>query len=103
AAMEKKVLMASPLTLMGLLRVVAFGWRQAQLAEGAKEVSNVGADLYKRIQVFANHFQKVGRGLGTALGAYNDAVGSLERNVLSSTRKLKDLHVVDQTAEDVQI
>jgi DNA recombination protein RmuC len=102
-AFQKNVLMASPLTLLGLLRVVSFGWRQVQMADNARKVSELGADLYRRIQIFAGHFQKVGNGLRTALGAYDSAVGSLERQLLSGARKFKDLHVVDMTADEKHI
>lgn len=102
-AFEKNVLMASPMTLIGLLRVVSFGWRQIQMAENAREVSNLGAELYKRIQTFATHFEKVGNGLKTAIGAYDNAVGSMERTLLSGARKLKDAHVVDHLAEEKKL
>ncbi len=102
-AFEKNVLMASPLTLIGLLRVVSFGWRQVQMAENAREVSDLGADLYKRIQTFAGHFEKVGNGLKTAIGAYDNAVGSMERTLLAGARKLKDAHVVDHLAEEKKL
>lgn len=102
-AFGKNVLMASPLTLLGLLRVVSFGWRQVQMANNARQVSELGAELYRRIQTFAGHMQVVGNGLKTAIGAYDKAIGSLERQVLSGARKFKELHVVDMTAEDKQI
>lgn len=102
-AFEKNVLMASPMTLIGLLRVVSFGWRQVQMAENAREVSKLGADLYKRIQTFAGYFEKVGNGLKTAVTAYDNAVGSMERTLLSGARKLKDVHVVDHLADEKKI
>ncbi len=102
-AFEKNVLMASPLTLIGLLRVVSFGWRQVQMAENAREVSDLGADLYKRIQTFAGHFEKIGNGLKTAINAYDSAVGSMERTLLAGARKLKDAHVVDHLADEKKV
>jgi DNA recombination protein RmuC len=73
------------------LRAVEFGWRQEALAENAREISDHAAELYKRLAKFGEHFQKVGRGLTTAIGSYNDAVGSMERNVLPSARRIKEL------------
>ncbi len=102
-AFNKNVLMASPLTLLGLLRVVSFGWRQVQMANNARQVSELGAELYRRIQTFAGHLQLVGNGLKTAIGAYDKAIGSLERQVLSGARRFKELHVVDMTADEKQI
>lgn len=102
-AFEKNVLMASPMTLIGLLRVVSFGWRQVRMADNAREVSHLGGELYKRIQTFATHFEKVGNGLKTAVSAYDNAVGSMERTLLSGARKLKDAHVVDHLAEEKKL
>jgi DNA recombination protein RmuC len=87
------VILASPTTLMGLLRMAMHGWQQQHMAEEAKHVSGLASDLYGRIVKFAEHMQKVGRNLGTAMNAYNDAVGSLERSVLPGARKFKELHV----------
>ena len=101
AGVDQKVIPASPTTLISLLKAVMYGWRQEALAENAKQVSDLGAELYKSITVFSGHVQKLGRGLSTAMGAYNDAIGSLERNVLSRARKFEDLKVApsDKTLE----
>lgn len=93
-ALSQNVLISSPTSFMALLRVVALGWRQGDLARNAQDIAAQGAELYKRLTVFAAHMEKVGKGIAGAMGSYNDAVGSLERNVLSSARKLKDLNVV---------
>lgn len=92
-AMNQNVLISSPTLLMALLRVVTLGWRQEDLAKNAQEIAGQGAEIYKRLSVFAGHLEKVGKGLSSAMGSYNDAIGSLERNVLSSARKLKDLNI----------
>lgn len=92
-AMGQNVLISSPTLFMALLRVVGFGWRQADLARNAEEIAGQAADLYKRLTVFAGHIEKVGKGLSGAMGSYNDAVGSLERNVLPAARRFKDLNV----------
>lgn len=92
-AAKNNVILASPTTLMGLLRVVMHGWQQQKMAEEAKNISALASDLYSRISTFGEHMLKLGRNLSTAVGAYDDAVGSLERSVLPGARKLKDMHV----------
>lgn len=84
------VLIATPMTLIALLKSVAAGWRQEQQQENAKRIAAVGRDLYNSLAVFAKHYQGVGKSLAQALSSYNSSVGSLERNVLSKGRRLKD-------------
>lgn len=97
AGIQNHVVPATPTTLIALLRAVEFGWRQEALAENAREISEHAAELYKRLAKFGEHFQKVGRGLTTAIGSYNDAVGSMERNVLPSARRIKELKAAHDT------
>lgn len=100
-AARENVIIASPTLLMSLLRVVHMGWRQAELAKNAQDISAAGADLYQRLSNFVAHFIKIGGNIDRALSSYNQAIGSLERQILPSARKLKDLHV--QTAgKDVE-
>lgn len=92
-AAERKVIVATPTTLIAILKSVAYGWRQERLAENARHISERGAELYRRLAAFAGHMTKVGKGLGSATAAYNDAVGSLERSVLPEARRFPELGV----------
>lgn len=93
-AAEKKVIIATPTTLIAILKSVAYGWRQEQLAENARLISQRGAELYRRISAFVGHLEKVGKGLRGASDAYNKAVGSLERSVLPEARRFPELGVM---------
>ena len=94
-AASKNVIIASPTLLMGLLRVVKMGWKQVDLANNARAISEQGSVVYTRLLKFAEHLEKVGKGLSGAVDGYNNAVGSLERMVLPATRKLQELGVQD--------
>ncbi len=87
---ESGVLPSSPTSLIGLLKVFAYAWQQETIAQDARDIAALGRELYERLGVFASHFSKVGRALGTAVGAYNDAAGSLERRLLVTARKFEE-------------
>jgi DNA recombination protein RmuC len=97
--LQRRVLLASPTTLIALLTTVAHSWRQEALAENYREVAQLGRDFYERLSRFADHFNELRKKLDGAVHAYNDAVGSFESRVLVSARRLKDLKVT--TADDL--
>jgi DNA recombination protein RmuC len=94
-ALGRKVHIATPTTLVTMLRTAQYAWQQAALAENARAVFDIGRQLYERISGLGGHVDRLGRALAKAVSTYNQAVGSLESRVLPSARKLSELGVVD--------
>jgi DNA recombination protein RmuC len=112
--MQKRVIIATPTTFIALLRAIAYGWRQEQLTKNAQEISELGLQLYERMNTLVQHLESIGSNLEKAIGAYNKAVGSMESRVLPSVRRFRELGVtgsaeipiieqIDQTPRSLNI
>lgn len=88
---NSRVLLATPSTLVALLKAAAYGWRQEAVSQNAEEIAKLGRELYDRIVTFAEHLEKMQRGLEQATGAFNKAVGSFESSLLPGARKFTEL------------
>jgi len=97
-AARQKVLVATPTTLIAILKGVAYGWRQEKLAENAEEIRQLAAELFDRIVTLQTHFNDIGRSLGKSVDAFNRCVGSLESRVYPSLRRIRELGAT--TAEE---
>ena len=93
------VILATPTTLIALLRAVAFGWREARMADGAREISALGATLYDRLATLGAHMSELGTSLDRAVSSYNRAVGSLEGRVLVTARRFRELGAASDRRE----
>ncbi len=100
-ALRSKVLIATPMTLIALLRTVAIYWQQRSLAENAEVIAAAARELYQRAAKFSDDLDRIGKGLAAALKAYNDAVGSFDRRLLPMGRRLEELKVSEQTKRNL--
>lgn len=94
-ALSHNVVIATPSTLVALLRTIGYSWRQESLARNTAEISKLGRELHQRLSVMVGHLDKLGRSLSTAVGAFNSTVGTFEGRVLVTARRFADLSVVD--------
>ena len=92
-ALSKQVILATPTSFVALLRAVAYGWRQEQLAENADKIRDIGEELYQRLAVFSDHLAKLGKSLDASTKNFNNAVGSFDTRILPSARKFKELGI----------
>jgi len=90
-SLRQSVMLATPTSLVALLKAVAYGWRQTVLADNAAEIRRLGEELYKRLAVFGEHLGKLGKSLGQSVDSFNKAVGSLEQQVLPAARRFPEL------------
>lgn len=100
-AVDNNVIPASPTNLIGLLRAVHYGWQQETIAEGARQISDLGRELYKRLSTMGAHVSKLGRSLDVAVRSYNETVGSLERQVLPQARRFEQHGITGISAPDL--
>jgi DNA recombination protein RmuC len=98
AALKQSIIIATPSTLIALLKTVAYGWRRSAMTENAKLIRELGQELYRRLGAFTGHLERLGSRLGAAVDAYNASVGSLERQVLPQARRFPDLGVTTDAA-----
>lgn len=102
-ALARHVVLATPTSLVALLRAVAYGWRQEQLAENAEKIREVGEELYQRLATFTGHLQKIGKHLDSSVKAYNSAVGSFDSRILPGAQKFKEMGISEKKViEDIQ-
>jgi DNA recombination protein RmuC len=102
-AFKNKVLITSPIALFALLKAIAFGWQQQQVAENAEKIAEHGKSVYERLMTFAAHFSGVGKSLEASVKKYNDAAGSMDMRVLPAVRRLKELGVGGEEIEPAHL
>ena len=101
-AIDKRVVLASPTTLIALLRAIAYGWKQQLVAENAERIKDLGKELYDRVVTFASHLSDIARGLERASKAYNNAVASFDSRLIPSARKFREMGVGTAEVPEVE-
>ena len=102
-SLRQNVMLATPTSLVALLKAVAYGWKQTVLADNAAEIRRLGEDLYKRLAVFGEHLGRLGKSLGNSVDSFNKAVGSLEQQVMPAARRFPELGLrVDRELEPIE-
>jgi DNA recombination protein RmuC len=99
----QNVIIASPASLMALLKAASYGWRQEAIADNAREISQLGQELHARLGVMADHLARLGKSLGSATDSYNSAIASFESRVLVSARRFKELGATSREAEIIEL
>jgi DNA recombination protein RmuC len=102
-ASNQMVALVTPRVLMPMLWIVEYAWRQSALAQNAREIATLGTELYERISKVAEYVSKIGSALNSAVGAYNDSVGSLQKRLLPTAKKFKDLRVLPSGTEEIEL
>ena len=101
-ALQQKVILATPTSLVALLRAIAFGWNQEIVAENAEKIRHLGEDLYKRLNTFTNHLAKLGKTITSSVDNYNSAVGSFQRQLIPGARKFSEMGIsASKEADDI--
>jgi len=99
AGVSQNVILATPTTLIALLRAVAYGWRQERLTDNARAIGDLGKELYKRIADMSGHLSRLGKSLNNSVDAYNKTVGTIETRILVSARRFKELDATSKDSE----
>jgi len=101
-ALQQKIILATPTSLVALLRAIAFGWNQEVVAESAEQIRQLGEDLYKRLNTFTNHLAKLGKTITSSVDNYNSAVGSFQRQLIPGARKFTEMGIsASKEADDL--
>ena len=100
-SLRQNVMLATPTSLVALLKIVAYGWKQSVLADNAAEIRRLGEELFKRLTVFVEHLGKLGKSLGSSVDSFNKAVGSLEQQVLPAARRFPELGL--RTSRELEV
>lgn len=99
---QKNIIIATPTTLIAILKSIAYGWKQQQISKNAEEIAKTGKELYERLMIMKNHFSKLGKSLSTSIDSYNQTISSMESRVLVSARKLQQMGLANKDEIDLE-